>query len=78
MTTQPIVKAIHYGKIIPMIAEYGAYDMGKAWFRENGYRYAITIEADAQFDTIYHTNLRDTEAEAEDLARTYGVKAYRL
>jgi len=72
------VDAVYFGPIDAMIAEVSAHDMGKAWFKETGYRYAMLILGDAQYTTEYFTQLRDAKAAAQEAAEHYGVRTVRV
>lgn len=76
MTEQ--VDAVYFGTIDAMIAEVSAHDMGKAWFKETGYRYAVLVLGEAQYATDYFTYLADAKASAREAAKHYGVRTVRI
>jgi hypothetical protein len=67
---------IYFGKIDAMIAEVGAFDMGEAWFKECGYKYAVLAhdEAGTNFGTEYHSTKADAKAFAKEWADAIGGK----
>jgi hypothetical protein len=67
---------VYFGKLDAMIAEVGAFDMGAAWFKECGYRYAVLAHDDAgtNYGTEYHATKADAKAAAKEWAKASNGK----
>lgn len=72
--TQAKPEVVYFGKIDAMIAEVAAHDMGKAWFKQNGYRYAVLPLGAVQFQTDYFATKTEAKSAAKETAESFNCK----
>jgi hypothetical protein len=72
-STDKTIERVVYGSIEAIAAEYSLPDMGEDWFKRWGFRYAVKILAEGEYDAEFHKNAKEARADAKALAKQLGV-----
>lgn len=72
------VQNVYFGTIEAMTAECGILEMPQDWLDQYGFKYAVLVVADVQFDTDFCGTFEEAKACAKELAEVYGVEVVRV
>jgi hypothetical protein len=61
-----------------MIAECGILEMPQVWLELYGFKFAVLVHADVQFDTQFCETIEEAKACAQEQADYYSVETVRV